>query len=129
LKPAVRVNGTSDLPKLALQLADEFRRVQFYDYTKLARPWTRVRSNYHLTFSYSGSNLSESLQALQAGVNVSVVFNTSKGQDLPAVWQGYPVIDGDMHDLRFLDPQGSIVGLRANGEAKKQASPFIVLAA
>jgi hypothetical protein len=48
------------------------------------------------------------------------------------------VIDGDMHDLRFLDkiPQGSasasaspvIVGLRAKGKAKKDSFGFVQIA-
>src|SRR5215472_13836198 len=52
MKPSVRIfpMGTSDLPKLALHMADMwgFRDVQFYDYTKIPQPWIRMRSNYHL---------------------------------------------------------------------------------
>ena len=29
----------------------------------------------------------------------------------------------------FLDPKGVVIGLRAKGDAKKQKSPFVVLAA
>jgi hypothetical protein len=126
LKPAVRFNGTSDLPWVAMQMAKEFPMVQFYDYTKLPKSWLRTRYNYSLTFSYSGENLAECLEALEHGVNVSVVFDTRKGQDLPESWMGYKVIDGDEHDVRFLDPRGVIVGLRAKGEAKKVQSSFVV---
>lgn len=126
LIPAVRLNGTSDLPWLALQLAREFPNVQFYDYTKLPKPYLRTRANYAITFSYSGHNLTESLDALAHGVNVAVVFDTRKGQALPTAWRGYQVIDGDEHDLRFLDPAGVVVGLRAKGPAIKQTSAFIV---
>ena len=129
LKPAIRINGTSDLAWIPAMMSLEFPSVMFYDYTKLAKPELRVRSNYWVTFSYSGANLAESLRALKAGVNVSVVFNTRRGETLPANWNGFEVIDGDTHDLRFLDPKGVIVGLRAKGEARKQTSPFIVLAA
>ena len=129
LKPAIRVNGTSDLVWLAGVMADEFPAVQFYDYTKLSKPELRVRPNYWLTFSYSGANLAECLRVLPLGVNVSVVFTTRKGETLPATWNGFPVVDGDTHDLRFLDGTGVIVGLRAKGDAKRQTSPFIVLAA
>jgi hypothetical protein len=66
------------------------------------------------------------MEALAHGVNVSVVFNTVRGQALPGYWQGYRVIDGDLHDVRFLDPRGVVVGLRAKGEAKKVASPFVL---
>ena len=119
LIPCVRINGTSDLPKLALKLASWFPEVQFYDYTKIPRPWNRRRANYHLTFSFSGENNAECLQALKRGVNVAVVFETKRGQPLPAWWNGYQVIDGDESDLRFLDPVGVVVGLRAKGPARE----------
>jgi hypothetical protein len=37
-----------------------------------------------------------------------------------------PVIDGDQSDLRFLDPKGVIVGLKAKGKGKHDTSGFIV---
>lgn len=118
LKPAVRLNGTSDLPKLALTLAGRFPKVRFYDYTKLPRPYQRTRANYHLTFSFSGGNLADCVDALAHGVNVAVVFTGA----LPATWQGYRVIDGDASDLRFTDPAGVIVGLKAKGDARAMAA-------
>ena len=111
LKPAERLNGTSDQPKLARTMARRFPRVPFYDYTKLDRPWERTMENYHLTYSYSGENLKHSMKALEHGINVAVVFRGRK----PATWHGVEVIDGDKHDLRFLDPKGVIVGLREKG--------------
>ena len=115
LKPAVRVNGTSDLPKLAHAMAKMFPDVQFYDYTKHARPWQRTLPNYHVTFSFSGENMRQAKEALKRGINVAVVFSGGK----PAEWYGCPVVDGDEDDLRFLDPQGVIVALKAKGDAKK----------
>lgn len=126
LKPAVRVNGSSDLPWIARTLASEFPEVRFYDYTKIPKPHLRTADNYSITFSYSGENLPEALNALSNGVNVAVVFSTRKGVELPSTWNGRPVIDGDLHDLRFLDPTGVVVGLRVKGKAIKQDSPFIV---
>jgi hypothetical protein len=130
LTPAVRVNGTSDLPWLALLLSTEFPTVQFYDYTKLPRPWLRARANYHITFSLSESNLPDAIQALQNGLNVAVVFNTPKSKPLPDTWNGFNVIDGDAHDLRFLDAHrlGLVVGLHAKGRAKKDVSGFVQIA-
>lgn len=128
LTPAVRVNGTSDLAWLAMQMADEFPTVQFYDYTKLPKPWLRARVNYHLTFSLSESNFSAAMLALAHRTNVAVVFNTKKGQPLPETWNGYTVIDGDHHDLRFLDDRGIIVGLRAKGKARKSVTGFVQIA-
>jgi hypothetical protein len=128
--PAVRINGTSDLPQLALQMAREFPQVQFYDYTKIPRPWERTLPNYHLTFSHDGAaNLPACLDVLAHGVNVAVVFSTRKGQPLPATWMGYRVIDGDLSDLRFRDAQGVIVGVRAKGAAKRIRNGFVQEAA
>lgn len=124
--PVFRINGTSDLPWIALQMAREFPGVKFYDYTKLPKAELRVRDNYHLTYSYSGANLTECLRVLQHGVNVAVVFHVKKGQPLPEMWNGYRVIDGDVHDLRFLDERGVIVGLRAKGTSQKMQMAFIV---
>jgi len=45
-----------------------------------------------------------------------VVFPTDA---FPETWRGIPVINGDESDLRFTDPVGVIVGLRAKGDAKK----------
>jgi hypothetical protein len=124
--PAIRVNGTSDLPKLALPLAEEFSDVQFYDYTKLPKPERRVRSNYDLTFSRSETNEKDCLDALANGINVAVVFSTKKGEKLPDEYLGYEVINGDEHDLRFMDKKGVVVGLTAKGRAKKDTSGFVV---
>lgn len=130
LTPAIRVNGTSDLAGMAMQLASEFPTVQFYDYTKLPKPWQRVRANYHITFSLSESNMADAMQSLQHGVNVAVVFNVKRGHELPTTWNGHTVIDGDLHDLRFLDAArgGVIVGLRAKGPAKKDVHGFVQIA-
>ena len=126
MKPAIRINGSSDMPWIPMLLAAEFPDVQFYDYTKLPKPYLRTRANYHITFSYSGENMAATLDALAHGVNIAMVFDTRKGQELPETWNGYSVIDGDKHDLRFLDSRGVVVGLRAKGKATKQTSPFIV---
>jgi hypothetical protein len=129
MQPAVRINGTSDQPWIALQMASEFPDIQFYDYTKIPRPWRRIRPNYHLTFSRSESNAADCLDALHHGINVAVVFDTHRGEPLPATWHGYRIIDGDLHDLRFLDPPGVVVGLRAKGQARHdEISGFVVAA-
>jgi hypothetical protein len=35
-------------------------------------------------------------------------------------------VDGDKDDLRFLDPQGVIVGLKAKGDAKHDDTGFVI---
>jgi len=126
MTPAVRINGTSDLPKLAWEMAEKYPDVQFYDYTKHPRPWEHTRPNYHLTFSLSETNEAAAKAALDHGVNVAVPFFVKKGAPLPKEFLGRPVIDGDLTDLRFLDKgDGVVVGLRAKGRAKKDVTGFV----
>ena len=56
---------------------------------------------------------------LDRGGNVAVIFDTVKGEDLPPVFWGHDVIDGDKSDNRFNDPVNVVVGLRSKGKAKK----------
>lgn len=127
----VRPNGTSDLPGLAHRLAKFHSDVQFYDYTKIPKPWARTLPNYHLTFSQSELNAADVLKTLSRGINVAVVFDTRKNMPLPASYLGRSVVDGDETDLRFLDGtapdgKGLVVGLRAKGRAKHDCSGFVV---
>jgi hypothetical protein len=124
--PAIRVNGTSDMPSLAMPLADQFPTIQFYDYTKLPQPWKRIRPNYDITFSRSEVNEKDCLDALNNGINVAVVFSTKKTEKFPDQYLGFEVINGDEHDLRFLDKKSVIVGLTAKGRAKKDTTGFVI---
>ena len=128
MTPAIRLNGTSDIEWTRLGLMQEFTDIQFYDYTKVLNRLEKERpTNYHITFSKNESNDAECVSALKLGANVAVVFNTKKGADLPESWNGYPVVDGDDTDLRFMDPKGGyVIGLRAKGKAKKDVSGFVV---
>jgi hypothetical protein len=129
-----RLNGTSDLSFEAWTVRDGKNifdlhpNIQFYDYTKVLARLERVKSipNYHITFSASETNWTNSLKALALGVNVAVVFRTAA---LPNSFEGYRVIDGDTHDFRFLDKtgllHGFIVGLKAKGIAKRDSSGFV----
>ena len=126
MKPAVRLNGTSDINWVRFNLMKDFSNVQFYDYTKVVKQLTKNIPNYNITFSRNESNDADCLEALQKGFNVAVVFNTKKGEELPVRWFNHPVVDGDETDVRFLDNSGSIVGLRAKGEARKDKSGFVI---
>lgn len=116
---AVRLNGTSDLsPEIfkafGQNILELFPNVQFYDYTKIPN---RLRlaekyKNYHLTFSHTGQNWNDCVNALESNVNVAVIFDTKKGQPLPKTFNGYKVIDGDLSDYRPGDTKKRIVGLR-----------------
>jgi hypothetical protein len=105
----------------------------FYDYTKNPRRMEAylagdMPENYKLTFSRSETNEDLADKFVRRGGNVAVVFTTPKGDTLPKTYLGRPVIDGDEHDLRFLDPSGVVVGLRAKGRARKQHGGFVVVA-
>jgi hypothetical protein len=50
---------------------------------------------------------------------------------LPKRFLGYPVIDGDLSDARFLDPKSTVIGLRfksasAREETIERAGAFVV---
>lgn len=125
LTPAIRLNGTSDFAWHKTGIMQEFPEIQFYDYTKVVnRIFEKLPSNYHLTFSRSESNDSHVSKVVsESNNNVAVVFST---KELPSEYLGRKVINGDEHDLRFLDDKNSIVGLKAKGKAKKDNSGFVV---
>lgn len=130
---AIRLNGTSDIRWENIPAGDfpnlmaMFPAITFYDYSKLANR-RNLPPNYRLTFSRAEHNDAKVPDAIAAGHNVAVVFDTGKTADLPATFRGLPVIDGDADDLRFLDPAGVVVGLRAKGSAKGDRSGFVVAA-
>lgn len=130
----VRLNGTSDIrwedvPAGRLpNVFAAFPSVQFYDYTKIPN---RRRAldvvNYHMTFSYSHrpefAGIVDKARACYGDrVNYAAVFKRA----LPATFLDRPVISGDETDLRFLDAAGVVVGLTAKGNAKRDASGFVV---
>jgi len=75
--------------------------------------------NYRLTWSHSERMSDDTrINLLMAGRNVAMVFDCHK-HELPAEYDDWPVIDGDVDDCRYWDPSGVIVGLAAKGAAKK----------
>lgn len=146
LRLAVRLNGTSDLPWERFPVVRDgvsyphifaaFPGLTFYDYTKWParlRPLVPGIGNYSLTFSLAESNDEKAADALRAGMNVAAVFAVKRGADLPSEFsilgETRPVIDGDETDLRYLDPRGVIVGLRAKGRAIHDRTGFVRAAA
>lgn len=126
VKPAVRLNGTSDILWERAGIMERFPEIQFYDYTKIYGRFARpLPVNYHLTFSLTESNEKQAAELLARGFNVAAVFDTPKGKPLPAAFLGRPVLDGRLTDLRFLDAAGYIVGLSALGKAKRDESGFV----
>ena len=126
--PAIRLNGTSDIQweKIDIEgqnIFEMFPNVQFYDYTKIPTRKVDKIPNYHLTWSYSEANEKYAEMFNQVPNNKAVVFRT---KDLPSMFKGLEVIDGDTHDMRFLDKPNSVVGLKAKGQAKKDYSGFVI---
>jgi hypothetical protein len=127
LTPVFRLNGTSDLSweKYAVEGADNifalFPTVQFYDYTKVPGRKVEGIKNYHLTFSQADGNGKDADWAMSKNMNVTVVFDK-----IPAEYKGRPVFNADDTDLRFLDPKGVVLGLKAKGRAKKDRTGFVV---
>jgi hypothetical protein len=152
MTPAVRLNGTSDLPweRIAFtyqgvryaNIMQLFPLLQFYDYTATgARLLGELPDNYDLTFSYKETEANHGMAdlLLRMGKRVAAVFNVKAGyvkgthihkHTLPTTYaignDTYTVTNGDVNDLRFLDPQGVIVGLRAKGDARKDKSGFVL---
>ena len=125
--PAIRLNGTSDISWERHNLFNEFKEVQFYDYSKIykrAIKWAdkKYPKNYHLTYSLNEDNKKEAMQVLKRGGNVSVVFRNKK---LPKRFKGFKVINADYSDVRFKDPKNVIAGLYAKGKARYDDTGFV----
>ena len=124
LTPTIRLNGTSDIRWERYGVPQAFPELTFYDYTKLHNR-KGMPDNYSLTWSYSGASAAYSDRlsgVIKSGMNAAAVFRNR----LPATFKGVPVVDGDKHDLRFLDPLGVIVGLKAKGKAVTDQSGFVI---
>lgn len=139
LTPALRLNGTSDLPveNLFKVIFETFPTLATYDYTKSikrALAWAKgdMPKNYHLTFSLSETNRAQAAIALRAGVNVAAVANGFQaGEQIPFEGLNVETVDGDKSDLRFLDlPSsnglGKFVLLKAKGPAKNDKTGFVI---
>lgn len=136
---AIRLNGTSDLSPLAFNIDGKnilelYPDVHFYDYTKVEK---RIElqakyPNYDVTLSFDGYNWDICEKYLDMGGKVAVVFEKEK--ELPVAYKGYKVHDANGYDMRFLDPNGYIMGLHyhrtahdyENGKYKRPNTPFIV---
>lgn len=135
---AIRLNATSDIRFEVVpcerggikydNIMRAFPDTIFYDYTKLPNR-RNIPPNYKLTFSLSENNDAQALTALANGMNVAAVVGIKKNEDMPTSFdilgRSFPMLDGDMDDLRFTDPKGVIVGLRPKGKAKNDKSGFV----
>ena len=137
LIPAVRLNGTSDIAwekfkvirngNMYGSIMEAFPEVIFYDYTKvLGRSKAVSLPNYHLTFSLSESNDRDAVKALSQGYNIAVVMRVGRSEKKPKTWSGFPVINGDETDVRFMDKaHGHVVALFPKGRARHDKLGFV----
>lgn len=127
-KPAIRLNGTSDIQweKIIVEcgqnIFEMFPQVQWYDYTKIPTRKIKHLINYHLTWSYSEASSKYANNFNKVKYNIAVVFH----KKLPKTFRGRKVIDGDKHDMRFMDEDNVVVGLLAKGKAKVEDNGFVI---
>lgn len=119
LKLCVRLNGATDLNWVAV--IKQYPDIQFVDYTKsearaIAHAQGKLPPNYHITFSFAGDNHDACERVLAAGGNVAVVFSG----EFPDTFMGRAVINGDLSDLRHLDPRNVVVALSPKGRKAKR---------
>ena len=140
LKPAVRLNGTTDVKwesqpvvidgikiadnimqlysGISLITGDPVSDVIFYDYTAwpyAKRPNESLPDNYHLTFSRKENNDDQIADNIAHGRNVTVVVDiksSDKTTAIPTTWREIPTHDADRSDFRPNDPIGRVLILR-----------------
>jgi hypothetical protein len=130
---SIRINCTSDLDiskyrnSAGLNLLEQFADTTVYEYTKVFSYIKLLEKypNYDLTFSYNGLNYDKCLASLNAGVRVAMVFE----KKLPAFYNGIPVVNGDLYDIRYVDPKNAIVGLvfkHVRSKINLNDTPFVI---
>jgi hypothetical protein len=123
----IRLNVLSDLlwEKIDITLFNNNPEITFYDYTKNPSRNVSHIKNYSLTFSRNEMNDLYIEQAFNNNMNVAIVLDIKKGFTLPETFRNKPILDGDLHDARFLDVKNSYVGLRKKG-FKIDTSGFVI---
>jgi hypothetical protein len=119
LLPALRPNGLTDQPGMALAIAQRWPDLQVYDYTKRLDYVVDALPPDNLTWTLSRSETNDPevfAVAQQMQLNVAVVFD----HPLPDTFRDFPVIDGDVSDARFLERFDTphVIGLRLKGTTK-----------
>jgi hypothetical protein len=125
-----RLNTFSDLN--FHRVIRKFPDVTFFDYTKEVKryqaflnPNSSHPTNYHLTYSmHEHSSLPQVLSFIRRGGNVSFLYHS---KTVPEFFHGFPVLDGDIHDLRSADFPGCFVALSAKAGMRKKSNREILL--
>jgi len=127
---AFRLNTLSDLNWN--RTYRRFPDVRFFDYTKeipryraFLNPKSSHPKNVHFCYSmHEQSNLTQVKAFLRRGGNVSFLYHGT----IPETFHGFPVSDGDKHDLRYIDTPGHFIALSAKAGMRKKSnrgSPFL----
>ncbi len=138
LKPCVRMNLTSDLPWHKIMVRDDksimdlYPEVTWYGYTKVPSRVTDHHPSEHITFSRSENNDQDCFKALANGINVAIVMSESLIERLGEFKGRLQLFNGDMTDLRFLDPKGRggfgrIIFLKSKGKARKVTEDAFIM--
>ena len=142
VQAAIRLNGSTDIlwERHLRGLMESLSTVRFYDYSKHSAESRESRpANYTLTYSIDEQPHSweEATRWLDSGGNAALVIGGPLGTATKAAkahvqqlmstgYRGYRVINGDIHDARWADEPGTIVGLYAKGSAIRDESGFVV---
>ncbi len=132
--PAFRFDGTSDIGwakhrviRATLARLRTSHDARWYEYTKSTR---RAHASLperwpHITLSWGGVPVGQDprpmvrrmVRYLSAGGNVAAIV----AGDRPDTLFGFPTVDGDATDRRYLDPPGHVAVLSPKGRATKVA--------
>lgn len=127
--PAARLNGSSDILWEETGIMEAHRRIKFYDYTKAPLEKRNPPRNYKLVYSISESRNSwkRAKEYLDRGENAILVLGSRilVEQALAEGYRGYPCVNGDLSDVRFRDPKGHLVVLKAKGAALSDSTGFV----
>ena len=105
---AFRANVASDSPRLAAYSRVCFPDIEWYDYTVILPALDR-EDGVHRVYSLKENRIRQADKALSRGHGVAVVYR----DQIPDYWRGHPVINGDVHDLFWL--QARDARMRAYG--------------
>lgn len=102
--------------------------VVFYDYVKapieVIKKAMALSPDLDLSISFHEQmHHLEVREALKIS-RLVVPFDVSKPEGLPKTWRGFPVINGDRHDLRFIEKTGIVIGLCAKVTQNGKPSPM-----
>jgi hypothetical protein len=137
LRAAVRLDGTSNVLRHGAArrgLIARFPDVPFYDYTKapLRTEAKFVTANPNMSVVYSLSERPNSEGEAEVylrngfGVAIVVATKTMAQSMIGGTMWGYPIVDGDNTDARFLEPGPRVFVLYAKGPAKKNGGRFVL---